>query len=152
MQSKLDPFHLQIVSQFFKTKTDYINLISVKKLFSELLDRFRINPIPITKETKNLFQYLDTQQIFKEDNNEIILKDVEIIQFNYPISYIRYLNLKKKYKDKQLKCKHVKFTQDECAAFHDIPEEVTLLDENCFYTFSVKEICIPSNVTFSLFF
>ena len=66
MQSKLDPFHLQIVSNYLSSKQDYLNIIQVNKNYQYLLDRFRINPIPITEQTKNLFQYLNTQQIFNE--------------------------------------------------------------------------------------
>ena len=74
MTSKLNIHHIQSVSQYFKFKSDFINIIQVKKQFQYLLDRFRINPIPITKETKNLFQYLDTQQFFyKYSLNEIVI-------------------------------------------------------------------------------
>ena len=61
---QLDVYHIQVVAHYFKFKSDFINIIQVRKQFQYLLDRFRINPIPITKETKNLFQYLDTQQFF----------------------------------------------------------------------------------------
>ena len=60
----LDPFHMQIVAHYLKYKKDFLNIIQVKKDFQFLLDRFRINPIPITKKTKKLFKYLDTQQFF----------------------------------------------------------------------------------------
>ena len=74
MTIKLDVYHIQIVSHYFKFKSDFINIIQVRKQFQYLLDRFRINPIPITKETKNLFQYLDTQQFFyKYSLNEIVI-------------------------------------------------------------------------------
>ena len=62
--ANLDPFHLQIVANYLKLKSDFLNIIQVKKHYCFLLNRFRINPIPITSETKNLFQCLDTQQIF----------------------------------------------------------------------------------------
>ena len=52
MNSHLDPFHAQIVAQHLKLKSDFLNIIQVKKQFRLLLDRFRINPIKITKETK----------------------------------------------------------------------------------------------------
>ena len=58
MTKKLDVYSIQIVSQYLKTKEDFLNIIQVKKQFQYVLDRFRINPIPITNETKKLFQYL----------------------------------------------------------------------------------------------
>ena len=66
MKSHLDPFSAQIVAQYLKYKEDFLNIIQVKKQYQYLLDRFRINPIPITDETKNLFQCLDTQQMFQK--------------------------------------------------------------------------------------
>ena len=50
------------------------------KLYRNLLDRMRINPIPITNETKSLFQCLNTQQLFEEDDENDL--------FNYDISPI----------------------------------------------------------------
>ena len=67
MYGRLDPFHAQVVAQYLQYKQDFLNIIQVKKHFRFLLDRFRINPIKITKETKNLFQCLDTQQIFGKE-------------------------------------------------------------------------------------
>ena len=60
-KAKLDVFSIQIVANYLKLKTVFLNIIQVKKQFQYVLDRFRINLIPITKETKKLFQYLDTQ-------------------------------------------------------------------------------------------
>jgi len=54
-----------------KEKKIFLNIIQVNKQYEYLLDRFRINPIPITENTKNLFQCLDTQ-IFSKQNDEII--------------------------------------------------------------------------------
>ena len=60
MTKQLDPFSIQIVANYLKCKEDYLNIIQVKKQFQYVLDRFRINPIPITEETKNLFQCIET--------------------------------------------------------------------------------------------
>lgn len=80
----------------------------MNKKYRLLLDRFRINPIKITKEPKNIFQFLDTQQLFgkKEynhseidnipDEEEIILENTKILQYNYEVSYSDYLKKKEK--------------------------------------------------------
>ena len=147
MKSNLDPFHAQIVLQFFKSKEDFINFISIKKLYSELLDRFRINPIPITEETQNLFQYLDTQQKFENKGNEIDLEEIDILQINYKISYSEYLELKEKIKDKELKCKKIVYTKEDREKFGDtIPEEATILGDECFECWEKSKIIIPSNI------
>ena len=92
-KNKLDVYSAQIVAQYLESKDDFMNLIQVKKLFQNILDRFRINPIPITEETKNLFQCLDTQQLFKEDSKEIVLDEIEILQYNYDIDLMKVLSM-----------------------------------------------------------
>ena len=54
-KNKLDVYSAQIVAQYLKSKEDFLNIIQVKKMYKNLLDRMRINPIPITNETKSLF-------------------------------------------------------------------------------------------------
>ena len=102
--SKLDVYHLQIVAHYFKLKSDFLNVIQLRKQYQYLLDRFRINPIPITEDTKNLFQYLDTQQIFNEQSlnkknqikrkeYEILLPNIKRIQYNCEVNYFQYLDI-----------------------------------------------------------
>ena len=93
---QLDPYHLQIVSHFFETKQDFLNIIQVKKVYQYLLDRFRINPIPITNETKNLFQFIDTQQMFEEEEEEIKTDNIKILQINYEVTYSESIKKKTK--------------------------------------------------------
>ena len=108
-QSQLDVFSIQIVANYLKLKSDFLNIIQVKKQFECLLDRFRINPIPITKETKNLFQCIDTQQIFWKKSLigddkweigdvEIELPNPKIIQYNCEVTYSQYIELNEKMK------------------------------------------------------
>ena len=48
MKGKLDPFNLQVVAKYFERKQDFLNVIQVNRKYENLLDRFRINNIPIT--------------------------------------------------------------------------------------------------------
>ena len=147
MQSKLDPFHLQIVVHYLKKKEDFLNVIQVNKQYHFLLDRLRINPIPIKEETQKLFQYLDTQQIFTENQNEIMLNNIKILQINYEITYSKYLKLEEQYKDKQLKCKRVTYSKEERIKYgNTIPKEVSILETECFKKYNGTVIVIPSNV------
>ena len=145
----MDPFHAQIILQYLKSKTDFINFISIKTDYQYLLDRFRINPIPITKENKNLFQFLDTQQIFKEKSDEIILDDIDILQINYKVNYSQYLKMKEENKnnDRQLIFKKIVYSKEDRKQYgNKIPKEITILGKECFEFCNEKEILIPSNV------
>ena len=64
MTKKLDVFSMQIVANYLRNYTDFDNIICVCKKFEFILDRFRINPIPLTSNSKRLFKYIETQQLF----------------------------------------------------------------------------------------
>ena len=83
--SQLDPFSMQIIIHYFKYDSDFENIIQVAKKFAFLLDRLRINPIPLTKFNKRLFPLIETQQIFNE--YEFKNENVDIYQINYPVNY-----------------------------------------------------------------
>ena len=145
--SKLDPYHLQIVVYYFKFKSDFLNVIQVRKQYQNILDRFRINPIPITKHTKNLFQCLDTQQFFT-GKNEIELPDTKILQYNNEISYSQYLKMKEKNKNKQKIFKALTYTKEDRKKFGDvIPEGIKILGKGCFEESEITRIQIPNTVT-----
>ena len=160
MSIKLDVYHIQVVVHYFKLKSDFINIIQVRKQFQYLLDRFRINPIPITKETKNLFQYLDTQQFFWKYSinkhipfdEEIELSNPQIQQYNAEISYSQYLKMKednqKNETRKQMKFKAITYTKEDRLIYGDIiPEEIQVIGKDCFNKSQIEEIEIPKNVT-----
>ena len=135
MTKKLDVFSIQIVANYLKYKEDFLNIIQVKKQFKYVLDRFRINPIPITNDTKNLFKCLDTQQFFwiqslTKDTNweigdyEIELPNTKILQYNFDISYSKYLEVKEK-TSKIVKCRSLEYTiEDRLKYGNEIPKEI----------------------------
>ena len=146
-KNKLDVYSAQIVAQYLKSKEDFLNIIQVKKLYKNLLDRMRINPIPITNEIKSLFQYLNTQQLFDDKDDEIKLDDVDIYQINYEVSYSKYLEMMEN-SDKRMKFKKIVYTKDDCEKYgNEIPKEVTILDGNCFWNENITKIDIPENIT-----
>ena len=156
---KLDAFHIQVVAHYFKLKSDFINIIQVRKQFQYVLDCFRINPIPITKHTKNLFKYIDTQQFFWKYSinehkimreNEIELPHSKILQYNAEISYSDYLQIikKKKISGKQMKFKALTYTKEDREKYGNrIPKEVKILGNECFEYQDISKITIPKNVT-----
>ena len=61
---KLDPFHAMVVSQYFKTLDDFVNLECTNKKFrGTTIDRFRYNPIPV--KPKDIHKWkIDTLYIY----------------------------------------------------------------------------------------
>ena len=157
-KKRLDVFHIQVVAHYFKLKSDFINIIQVRKQFQYVLDRFRINPIPITKDTKNLFQYINTQQFFwkhslvKDTNWEIGDYEIEspvaeILQYNCEVTYSQYLEMLQK-KTKQIRFKAITYTAyDKCKYGRRIPEGVQVIGSYCFEDDKRTKIEIPKSVT-----
>ena len=146
--SKMDVFSAQIIANYLKEKSDFLNFIQIKKQYQFILDRFRINPIPITNETKNLFQCLDTQQIFKKDSDEIVITNKKIIQYNYEVTYSEMLEMKNENESKNeqleddekilLKFKKVIWTEKDLKEHGNrIPKDVTIIGS---YLFSFRDM------------
>ena len=164
MKTKLDTFNVQEVINYFKNKSDFLNIIQVKKQFRFLLDKIRVNPIKITKETKNLFQCIETQQFFgiekersyyvetvimKKDENEILLPNVKTIQVSCPIFYSQMKQLEEnKLKNIDLKFKHVVYSQKDREKYgNEIPKEVNIIGAYCFVNCDIETIVIPTTIT-----
>ena len=146
--SKIDPYHANVIVKYLKTKEDFINFIQIKKQFKLVLDRIRINPIPITKETKNLFQFLNTQQIFNRYNNEIVLPNIDTYEINFPINYSEMLQTKNNKQFNKFKFKKIVYGEQEKRQMgNEIPKEVNVLGTNCFGKSNIRTIEIPSKVT-----
>ena len=157
-KKKLDVYSIQIIAQYLKFKSDFLNIIQVRKQFQYVLDRFRINPIPITNDTKNLFQCLDTQQFFwiqslTKDTNwelsdyEIELPNTKILQYSFDLPYSKYLEIKNN-TSKLIKCPALTYTKEDRKIYgNTIPEGIKVLGNLCFYKSEIKQIMIPESVT-----
>ena len=150
MSKKLDIYSLQIVSQYLKLTQDFLNLIQVNKKNEFILDRLRINPIPINEQNKNLFQFIQTQQLFSK--NDIKLQNIKIYQYNYEIDYEKYLEIIKD-ETKIFKFKKINYTQENRKKYgNTIPKEITIIGEKCFANSDINEIIISFLLMVSSFF
>ncbi|ELP91660.1 leucine rich repeat containing protein BspA family protein, partial [Entamoeba invadens IP1] len=60
MTSRLDGYHLMIVSKYFNTINDFKNIEFVCKKFGNTMDKFHYNPIPVTQETLHYFTNIES--------------------------------------------------------------------------------------------
>ena len=146
------------VMYYLTSKEDFINIIQTRKLNRQQLDRMKSNPIPITNETKQLFQHIQTQILYEENSNEIILSSIKTLQYNYPVSYSkmkqleeendkRYENVEEKEKRK-LKFKKVVWENNDIEKYGtEIPKEVNTIGSYLFSLYKIKFFIVPSNVT-----
>ncbi|KAL7720316.1 hypothetical protein QTN25_002822 [Entamoeba marina] len=137
---QLDSYSLLIVSKFFKTSHDFINVMCVNSKFKETTEKLRYNPISIT--SLKLFPKIQTQYLYSK--NEEVMKEMNKWEIWYNVDYGQYLQLQ----NNNLKCHHVVYTQRDRKIYKAlIPQKVTILDEWLFSYIDITTITIPTTVT-----
>ncbi|KAL7720711.1 hypothetical protein QTN25_001935 [Entamoeba marina] len=137
---RLDSYSMLICSKYLKKEDDYINIICVCKKFKETTEKLRYNPIPIN--SLKLFPKIQTQYLYS--SYDVKITGMHKYKVNYDANYNEYLN----YKKVGIKCQHIKYTQENRWKYGDnIPNEVNILDTNCYNSLKIKAITIPNGIT-----
>ncbi|KAL7712613.1 hypothetical protein QTN25_009789 [Entamoeba marina] len=137
---QIDSYSMLIVSKYFYSKDDYINVICVNSKFKETTEKLRYNPIPIT--SLKLFPKIQTQYLYS--NKEKKIYGLNRYEIWYEITYNNYLKMK----EKGIICRHVKYTRQNVVRYGKlIPDGVTVLNLNCYSSVILKKITIPNCVT-----
>ncbi|KAL7711469.1 Leucine rich repeat protein bspa family [Entamoeba marina] len=142
---QLDSYSILICSKYLKSPQDFINLMCVNSKFKETTKKLRFNPIQIT--SLKLFPNIQTQYLYERD--DIMIKGIDNYEILYYVDYDQYL----KYKQDNIKCHHIIYTNRE-KYDNKIPDGVTILSQHCFGRTSIwrndasdiKEITIPSTI------
>ena len=155
--SKLETLHGELILYHMITgsPTDFLNFIQVNKKFKYLLERLRLNPIPLTKETKKLFPNISHQQIFGDKNGEelegqVRKEGIKVLMFNYEMSYSEYLEEQEEAQEEgiEIKCRKVVYTEKDRKKFGSIiPNEINILGSWCFSKSDMTSIIIPTTIT-----
>ncbi|ELP86247.1 leucine rich repeat containing protein BspA family protein, partial [Entamoeba invadens IP1] len=119
--SQLDSYSLMIVTKYFNTIEDFINVEFVNKKFRFNLDKFHFNPIRLTKKTLKYFSHIETLNVWSKDdehfgNNVICTID---LSSNFTI---------KSADIPQIKIRHLEFSQNTTNTIFsdkDATEELT---------------------------
>ncbi|ELP88035.1 hypothetical protein EIN_347270 [Entamoeba invadens IP1] len=156
----LSGYHIMIVSKYFKTTNDFINLELVCKKFSGNMEKFHFNPIPSNSKTLRYFPNIETLHLWnkkdetfgnvfsintKENENNTIFKK----EFFYMIVwFIVDFETVDRNKSRNIEFKNVTYTQNDREKFgNNIPSSVTSIGEYCFSgCSSLSSIIIPSSV------
>ncbi|KAL7720900.1 hypothetical protein QTN25_002110 [Entamoeba marina] len=140
---QLDSYSLLIVSKYFESTFDYINIMCVCKKFKETTVKLRYNPIPIT--SLKLFPNIQTQYIYTA--NEERIKGIDQYEIWYLVEYKTALKLQQQ----NIKCHQIKLKKEDKIQFSitidTLPKYVTNLSSQCFiYSTSLKTLKLPSNI------
>ncbi|ELP95359.1 hypothetical protein EIN_412180 [Entamoeba invadens IP1] len=64
--SRLSSYHIMVVSQYFKSFSDFICIQLIVKKYSNLLEMFHFNPIPLTTKTILYFPNIETLHVYSQ--------------------------------------------------------------------------------------
>ncbi|ELP89708.1 hypothetical protein EIN_454480 [Entamoeba invadens IP1] len=157
---ELSGYHIMIVSKYFKTTNDFINLELVCKKFSGNMEKFHFNPIPLNSKTFKYFPNIETLHLWnvkdenfgngfsintKENENNAVLKRkffCVIVWFNVDFETVD------RNKSRNIKFQNVTYTQNDREKFgNNIPSSVTSIGNCCFSgCSSLSSIVIPYSV------
>ncbi|KAL7711975.1 Leucine rich repeat protein [Entamoeba marina] len=137
---QVDSYSMLIVSKYFKTTQDFINVICVCKKFKETTEKLRFNPIPI--KSLKLFPKIQTQYLYSK--HDVMLKGVENFEAYYVIDYKQYLKLK----GNNINFHHIKYTKYNRMSYGlEIPINVKELGESCYSCCNCITFTIPTQIT-----
>ncbi|KAL7714758.1 Leucine rich repeat containing protein BspA family protein [Entamoeba marina] len=138
--TQLDSYSMLIVSKYFITERDYINLICVCKKFKETTEKLRYNPIPIT--SLKLFPKMQTQYLYDESDTKI--EGIDKYEIWYNVDYDQYL----KFNEDNIKCRQITFTYKNVSKYgNEIPVGVNILGDSCYEWGDLESITIPTTIT-----
>ncbi|ELP93642.1 hypothetical protein EIN_239720 [Entamoeba invadens IP1] len=155
----LSGYHIMIVSKYFKTINDFINLELVCKKFERNMEKFHFNPIPLNSKTLGYFPNIETLHLWnKEDENfgnefmtnteenKVVLKKEFfriIVWFNVEFETVD------RNKSPNIEFENVTYTQNDSEIFgNNIPSSITSISEYCFDGCnSLSSVNIPFGVT-----
>ncbi|ELP90188.1 hypothetical protein EIN_482120 [Entamoeba invadens IP1] len=162
--SKIDSYHVMIVSKYFDTIKDFINLELVCKKFGDTMEKFHFNPIPLIFKTLGYFSNIETLHLWNREDetfgNGFLIKKLQngdnedipvfkkafykiIVWFNVDFETVD------QNKSRNIEFKNVTYTRDDREKFGNIiPSSVTSIGEKCFNWCSyLSNITIPLSVT-----
>ncbi|ELP89651.1 hypothetical protein EIN_349310, partial [Entamoeba invadens IP1] len=173
--STIESYHGMIISKYFKTIKDFINLEFVCKKFSNNMKKFHFNPIPLNCKTLEYFSNIETLHLWQKedenfDNGFIVNmelnedhKENEIYQdintnktkifkkafYNIVVWFSVDFETVDKNKGRNIQFKNVTFTENNRKKYgNNIPFGITTIYKRCFYECSsLSSVSIPTSVT-----
>ncbi|KAL7717572.1 Leucine rich repeat containing protein BspA family protein [Entamoeba marina] len=138
----LDSYSILIVSKYFQTANDYLNIICVCKKFKETTEKLRYNPISIT--SLKLFPKLETHCLYSKNEDQI--QDERIVKYElwYPVNFKECLIIN----DTNVIYHHICYTRKNGIEYYEstVPEGITEIGKEFYSLKQIREISIPTSV------
>ncbi|ELP84199.1 hypothetical protein EIN_258830 [Entamoeba invadens IP1] len=138
----IDAFNMMVVSKYFITIADFINLELVCKKFTGNMTRFHFNPISLTTSTRRFFPHLQTICLYTPDDE--IFDDDEVEQRSVQY-YVNYTTTKAQ-RNTKIHYPFIEFNSHDANTNDEIPEIVGRISNNTFCDKYISSCVIPSRV------
>ncbi|KAL7713693.1 Leucine rich repeat containing protein BspA family protein [Entamoeba marina] len=160
-QYNIDSYSMMIVSKYFLSKDDYINMICICKKYKDTLDKFRYNPISVGNLT--LFKNIQTQYLYSPNDEKIPNMFKYIIFYTITLKKyermvlddnVRVLNIENVFSDGYTsltvdpivnRLGHNRYQFCTFTSF-EIPTHITSIGDGCFSSCGLKELVIPESI------
>ncbi|ELP89547.1 hypothetical protein EIN_220190 [Entamoeba invadens IP1] len=161
---RLDRYHIIVVTTYFNTLEDFVEITLVCKKYKQITEEFHFNPFPLTRKTIFYFPNIETLHLWKLNHehfgNDITIKKTskkickmdskrnkmffKIIVW-YPVTF----KVSKTLENTNFVFKNVLYTlKDRKSNGFTIPNEVNCLSDYCFCGCNLlANIIIPQKVT-----
>ena len=98
---QLSPYDLMVVSKYFESIDDFINMeIGIPKAKGNM-SKFHFNPIPLDTWSRTLFTSLETLHLYSEEDNKFETEQFYRRTIHYPVKYSEDWAEKKKENEEQ---------------------------------------------------
>ena len=142
-RNQLDSYSLMVVSKYFNTIDDFINMeLGIPKTKGNM-EKFHFNPIALDQWSRKFFTSLETLHLYSEEDekfeSETFFKKVVWYRMEYGV-WMK--------ENENVQYKNVVLTKEISKGMDCIPEGITEIAENCFtWRHDLKELVIPNSVT-----
>ncbi|EDR29227.1 hypothetical protein, conserved [Entamoeba dispar SAW760] len=122
--SKIDTYHMMIISKYFNFSSDFIDIVQICKKYKDIPSMFHYNPIPLTKELLKIFPNIQTQYIYSTSERRV--EGIGKYYYFGDIKEKEYLSIKKK-KEKNVSFRMVKMNESRLENNIKLPKEIKIL-------------------------
>ncbi|EKE41338.1 hypothetical protein ENUP19_0057G0015 [Entamoeba nuttalli] len=122
--SKIDTYHMMIISKYFNFSSDFIAMVQICKKYKDIPSMFHYNPIPLTKELLKIFPNIQTQYIYSTSERRV--EGIEKYYYFGDIKEKEYLSIKKK-KEQNVSFRMVRMNESRLENNIKLPKEIKIL-------------------------
>ena len=136
--NSMNQYCLLIISKYFNTIQDYVNLVKTCKEFKDIIKQYRFNPIELDENELKIFENIEEYHFYSKTNSLISIPNIKkYIHWIDKITYLDYLTIQEnhEYKNVILTKDDVKYLKPSQPIYSlNIGTGITEIEKGCFKT------------------